>query len=216
MPEVSVDASTLIEWGVAALTLPGETYSGDLYLVKGVSGGALVAVVDGLGHGEEAATAARTAVATLEQHADDTVAALLERCHWALKGTRGVVMSVAHIDPHERALTWAGVGNVEALLIHGAPAPRAAAGRTSLVTRGGIVGSELPPVRAQRLPLATGDLLLLATDGVREGFVDGLPLDGPAQRLADQILARHQKGTDDALVLVARYRRYRGGPPPSG
>ena len=216
MPEVSVDASTLLEWGVAALTLPGETASGDLHLVKSVSGGALVAVVDGLGHGEEAASAARTAVATLEQHADDAVQALLERCHWALKGTRGVVMSVASIDPHERALTWAGVGNVETLLIHGAPATRAAAARTSLVTRGGIVGSALPPIRAQRLPLATGDLLILATDGVREGFVDGLPLDGPAQRLAEQILARHQKGTDDALVLVARYRRYRGGPPPSG
>jgi phosphoserine phosphatase RsbX len=215
MPEVAVDASTILEWGVGARTLPGERHSGDLHLVKAVSKGVLVAVVDGLGHGEEAATAARTALTILDQHADDAVLALLERCHWALKGSRGVVMSLAFIDPRERALTWAGIGNVEGLLVHGDSATRAGPGRVSLVTRGGIVGSELPRVRAQQLPLTTGDLLFLATDGIREGFLDGLAIDASSQHLAERILARSGKDTDDALILVARYRRYRGGAPSS-
>ena len=117
-----MDAAALIDWGVASSALPGETQSGDLHLVKPLAGGVLIAVVDGLGHGAEAATAARTAVTTLDEHASESVLALLERCHWALKGSRGVVMSLAFADRRQNALTWAGVGNVECMLFHAAPA----------------------------------------------------------------------------------------------
>jgi len=55
------------------------------------------------------------------------------------------------------------------------------------------------------VPVAPGDLLIFATDGIREGFAEGLPTDATPQQLADQILARSGKGTDDALVVVARY-----------
>jgi hypothetical protein len=50
-----------------------------------------------------------------------------------------------------------------------------------------------------------GDTLIFATDGIREGFTEGLALSDPPQQLADRILARYTKGTDDALVLVARH-----------
>jgi len=206
MPKASVDASPLIDWGVAASALPGQTQSGDLHLVKSVTTGVLLAVVDGLGHGAEAATAARTAVATLDEHASESVLALLQRCHWALKGTRGVVMSLAFADRQQHALTWVGVGNVECMLFHAAGALSSRPARASLVTRGGIVGSELPQVRAQVLPLAAGDLLIFATDGIRDGFSDGLQFEAPPQQLAEHILNQYGKGTDDALVLVARYR----------
>src|SRR5256885_6028210 len=95
MPEASVGAPALIEWGVASLALPGEAESGDRHLVKPVGTGVLVAVVDGLGHGAEAAAAAQAAVAALERHATESPVPLIERCHRALQGTRGVVMSVA-------------------------------------------------------------------------------------------------------------------------
>jgi phosphoserine phosphatase RsbX len=165
-----------------------------------------------LGHGAEAATAARTAVTTLNEHASESVLALLERCHWALKGSRGVVMSLAFAHPLD-TVTWVGVGNVECMLLHPDAGPSRSAPRAGLITPGGIVGSELPQVRAQVVPIAAGDVLILATDGIREGFSDGLPLDAPPQQLADHILSRHAKGTDDALVLVARYR---GGARTSG
>src|SRR5438874_9809995 len=68
-----------------------------------------------------------------------------------------------------------------------------------------IFGSELPRLHPVVLPIAPGDTLIFATDGIREGFAEGLPPEAAPQQLADQILARHGKGTDDALVLVARY-----------
>ena len=208
-----MDAAALIDWGVASSALPGETQSGDLHLVKPLAGGVLIAVVDGLGHGAEAATAARRAVTTLDEHASESVLALLERCHWALKDSRGVVMSLAFADRRQNALTWAGVGNVECMLFHATAATPANPTRASLVTRGGIVGSELPQIRAQVLPLAAGDVVIFATDGIREGFSDGLQFEAPPQQLAEHILSQHGKGTDDALVLVARYR---GGTRTSG
>ena len=208
-----MDAAALIDWGVASSALPGETQSGDLHLVKPLAGGVLLAVVDGLGHGAEAATAARRAVTTLDEHASESVLALLERCHWALKDSRGVVMSLAFADRRQNALTWAGVGNVECMLFHATAATPANPTRASLVTRGGIVGSELPQIRAQVVPLAAGDVVIFATDGIREGFSDGLQFEAPPQQLAEHILSQHGKGTDDALVLVARYR---GGTRTSG
>jgi hypothetical protein len=51
-----------------------------------------------------------------------------------------------------------------------------------------------------------GDTLVLATDGVRGGFADEIQAFGEPRELATSILKRYAKGTDDALVLVARYR----------
>ncbi len=213
MPEASVGTRAVIEWGVATLALPGEAQSGDLHLVKPVGTGVLVAVVDGLGHGTEAASAAQAAVAALAQHATESPVRLVERCHRALKGTRGTVMSVAVFAQPDRSMTWLGVGNVEGLLLYGDGAVRSGSPRASLVTRGGIVGSELPRLHPVVLPITPGDTLIFATDGIREGFAEGLPPEAAPQQLADQILARHGKGTDDALVLVARYL---GGAGPRG
>ncbi len=46
-----------IEWAVAAQTLAGQAESGDQHWVKVSTGQALVAVMDGVGHGNEAAQA---------------------------------------------------------------------------------------------------------------------------------------------------------------
>ena len=202
MPSAPRD-TLLLDWGVATLALAGQTESGDLHLVRPTAGGALVAVVDGLGHGEEAAAAAQAAVRTLEQFAEEPPLSLIQRCHVALRGTRGVVMSLASFDAARAAMTWLGVGNVEGVVQHANWAARSA--RVTLIARGGIVGSDLPPVQAAVLPIQAGDLLVFATDGIRSGFTDTLADGEQPQRLADQILATFGKGTDDALVLVARY-----------
>lgn len=200
------DVATLLDWGVAAVALPGEAESGDLHLVRPIAGGVLAAVVDGLGHGAEAASAARAAVAALGAKAHESPRSLFEHCHRTLKGTRGVVMSLALFRSADATMTWLGVGNVEGILLRADGGGQITRARSSLVTRGGIVGSELPRLHPEDHRLATGDLLILATDGIREGFVEGLPGDATPQQLADYILARYRKGTDDALVLVARYR----------
>jgi hypothetical protein len=185
--------------------------SGDAHLVTSFPGGVLVAAVDGLGHGPEAVTAANLAITTLRENAWESVVALLQRCHEQLKGTRGVVMSLASFTMHGGLMTWGGVGDVEGVLLRGAPDADPA--RESLPLRGGVVGYQLPVVRSTALSVKPEDLLIFATDGIRSSFVEDpllynplirLAKDGPRQ-LADHLLAHYGKATDDALVLVARY-----------
>jgi negative regulator of sigma-B (phosphoserine phosphatase) len=201
---VSKPAILSLEWGSAARALPGERTTGDVGTVLSFEGGVLVAVVDGLGHGAEAAHAARSAVDELAKDPADSVIGLTRRAHQALHGSRGAAMSLASIDTRRGMLTWIGVGNVQGVIAHqDSPAGRQAA--SALLTRGGVVGSALPQLRAEVMPFAVGDVLFFATDGVDAAFSDDLrAARKPAQQWADDMLAAHAKTTDDALVLVAR------------
>ena len=113
--------TSLIDWGAAALTLPGQSRSGDRQAVVLFPGGALVAVVDGLGHGELAAVPAETAIEVLERHAREPVVTLIQRCHERLRGTRGAVMSLASFREADGTMTWLGVGNVVGVLLRADP-----------------------------------------------------------------------------------------------
>lgn len=204
MANEEIRSPSPIEWAAAERPLPGEEESGDLCLVRPFPDGILVAVVDGLGHGPDAAIASRAAVVTLAAHNDEPVGMLAERCHRALKGTRGVALSLASFDTQRHALTWAGVGDVEGVLLRADPYARPT--REYLLQRSGVVGYQMPPrIRGEIIPVSHGDTLIFATDGIRSGFVDDTSLDGSPQQIADGILARCARETDDALVLVARY-----------
>ena len=192
----------LVEYAVATFVLPGESEAGDHHLVCCNQRGILIAAIDGIGHGEEAANAAKTAISILQANVEEPVISLVERCHEGLRSTRGVVLSLASIDPEHGMMTWLGVGNVQGVLM------RAAAQKASvqevLLLRGGVVGSQLPVLQAAVLPIAKGDTLVFVTDGIRGEFVEGLSTLESPQRAADRILKQHGRGNDDALVLVVR------------
>jgi serine phosphatase RsbU (regulator of sigma subunit) len=187
----------LVEWTVATRSLGSE--SGDQYLVSRTGdGGVLVAVVDGLGHGPEAASAAKTAIAALEAGHERELGARFLRCHERLRDTRGVVLSLGLFATG--SLTWLGVGNVDGVLVRsGVGAPE------QLLVRGGVVGVRLPSLELSRLAVARGDTLIVATDGVDQGFAGDPGITFATPPTAERILADHGKETDDALVLVVRY-----------
>lgn len=190
-------------WGVASAPLRGQTASGDMHLVEPFDGGVLVAVADALGHGEEAFAAVQKAIGTLKPFAHEPPVSLLQRCHEALIGSRGAVVSLASFQHQTHTMTWIGVGDVEGTLLFADPSvvPQ----RTSLILRGGIVGARLQAVRPWVIPVSPGDVLIFTTDGIRAGFASEAAVGISPQHLAESILARWNKETDDALVLVARY-----------
>jgi phosphoserine phosphatase RsbX len=191
---------SVIQWGVAVRSLHGEE-SGDQYLVRVTGDRALVAVVDGLGHGAVAADTAKVALSVLEAHADEPVARLLTRCHERLRGTRGAVVSVAAFNARQAIMTWAGVGDVDGMLVRADS--RAAPER--LLVRVGVIGHQLPLLDAAAVPVTRDDTLIFTTDGIRAGFPERLSPDVSPGSTAERILAQHGKTTDDALVMVARY-----------
>lgn len=192
----------LIEYGIAEFILPGQVESGDHHLICSNQDGVLIAAIDGIGHGEEAANAAKAAICILKNCVDAPIISLVERCHDELRLTRGIVLSLAFIDASRGMMTWLGIGNIQGVLMR-AGAKKGTA-QEMLLLRGGVVGSQLPPLQATVLPVARGDTLFFVTDGVRGEFIESLSALESPQRAADRILERYHSGKDDALVLVAR------------
>ena len=199
-----MNGSAAIDWGQAALVMPGQTQSGDCGVIAVTNGTALIAVIDGIGHGEEAAAAANAAATVLETSPQESLRTLFDRCHVQLRATRGAAMTVARFESHERTLDWLGTGNVKAVLLR-----RSAHGFTctDLLTYSGVVGAQVTKHAASQTEVASGDVLILATDGVDRKFIDSIRYDEAPQAQAERLLAAYRSPTDDALVLVARLGR---------
>src|SRR5438034_5474912 len=90
--------SPMAEYGVAKFVLPGEGESGDQHLVCCNENGILVAAIDGIGHGAEAANAAKAAITVLRNGVGEPIIPLVVTCHERLRATRGVVLSIASVD----------------------------------------------------------------------------------------------------------------------
>ena len=194
---------SLVEWAVASRPMTGAAVSGDAFLVRELPSAAMVAVVDGLGHGSAAAAAAHQALASLRE-GDEEPMAMLERCHEALRSTRGVVLDLVRFDATRDLLTRLGVGTIQGVLLH---ADRHADPRQRMLFRqGGVLGRQLPPLRGEVLAVEPGDTLILATDGIHHAFTEGLTCAGPLQPKVDRILARHWNRTDDGMVVAVRYK----------
>jgi serine phosphatase RsbU (regulator of sigma subunit) len=190
-----------LEWSVAERPIDGERVSGDMHVVVPTRNGILVGVVDGLGHGEQAEIAARTAVDTLRRDADVPITELTRLCHEESRRTRGVALSLASFHIDDDTMCWLGVGNVAGILFRANQTDT----QEGLLLRGGVVGYHLPSLHARTLALRPGDTLVLATDGIHGDFSRDTPLGRSVGDAANDLLIRYGKTTDDALVLVARY-----------
>ncbi|MGV7210521.1 ATP-binding protein [Oxalobacteraceae bacterium A2-2] len=186
--------------GAASLALMGENVSGDAWAVARQRRATTLMVVDGLGHGSEAAKAAQAAVDALAEQPGRAPAAHIEACHLALRATRGAAVAVAQWEPQARQLRFAGIGNITACLLD-------AHGRRQLISHNGIVGHNMRKVQEFSLAAAPGDLLVMHSDGISTQWdLAQYPgLYGAAPALAAGVLLRDfSRGRDDACVLVER------------
>ena len=103
--------------GSASRPYPGELVNGDAWQVDWYQGGCRIAVIDGLGHGPQAADAAHAALTTLSSRPELSPSDALKCCHRALSATRGAAISIATIDTAAEELIYAGIGNVDAHLL---------------------------------------------------------------------------------------------------
>jgi anti-sigma regulatory factor (Ser/Thr protein kinase) len=191
-----------MEVGALCTPLAGEEACGDGWAVSCNRDGATLLGADGLGHGPEAAKAAAGAIQALEKRPAAAPGDVLHTAHDLLRITRGAALSVARIDYRGDDLRFAGIGNVNALVVDGAA-------RRSLVSHNGIVGHNMRKVQEFTAPFPPGALCVLTSDGIQTqwdlGDYPGLHARAPA--LVAAILMRDFiRRRDDAMVLVARRR----------
>ncbi len=199
---------------VEFLTVPkdGETQNGDAAMVRrfvdGGLDGALIAVIDALGHGPLAAEAAAVALRYL---ADAPVAqglrVIVEELHARLRGTRGAAGMFVLVREHR--LEGCGVGNV-ALRSYRANVP-------AMLTPGVLgAGGSLKSLRVFRAELSSGDRLVVHSDGIDARFDELVARRDPALETCHAIMKRNRRPHDDATVLVADFATppfTAGGPP---
>ncbi len=190
--------------GARSRPYPGMAVNGDAYIIRLISNHrAFVAVIDGLGHGLDAAEASAAGRAYAERNADLELPVLFEGLHKAMQRTRGGVVGAASIDFSRGTLSFLGVGNIEAVLCYEGK-------RTALVSLGGIVGHQMRRLRTFSYDWGVGATLLMCSDGIRSQWREKLDsglLDAHPESIAEAILSRYARQTDDATVVGIRQIR---------
>ncbi|MES2759264.1 MAG: SpoIIE family protein phosphatase [Pseudomonadota bacterium] len=192
---------------VGALCVPiaSEDECGDAWAIADHRGGVSLMAVDGLGHGPDAAVAARTALAALAARPALSPAAQIDHCHVAMRATRGAAMAVAQLDFATDELRFAGIGNIAACIIDGDT-------RKQMVSHNGIVGDNVRKVQEFVHPCPPGSLIVMASDGISTQWdlssYPGLASCNPAL-IAAVLLRDFGRARDDASVLVVRYLGHR-------
>jgi hypothetical protein len=188
-----------LEIGAVCLPKPGEVARGDAWAVEWRGGHCVILVVDGLGHGPDAAAAAMAAVNALRTHPQLAPAALIEFAHGALRSTRGAALAVADIDLTGE-VRYAGIGNIAGMV-------RAPDGARHMVSHAGIVGHEVRKVQEFVYPWSQDSLLVMHSDGLATHWnLDKYPgLAGRHPSLIAGVLYRDfARGRDDVTVVVAK------------
>lgn len=186
--------------GFYARAMPGESSCGDACAVWATSERLVIALVDGLGHGEGAAYAAHVALSHIGARLDATCAEIFHACDQGMCHTRGAALALAIIEPALNRLTLATVGNVRAVLFSGDKELHLGGAR-------GIVGAGYDGLAPEVKTLQTGDALLLYSDGLDEFLPLGelLRSNPPPKCIAEQAIARWAKDNDDAAFLVYQH-----------
>jgi anti-sigma regulatory factor (Ser/Thr protein kinase) len=190
-----------VEIGAVCLPFPGEEQCGDAWAISHEPDRCLLLVVDGLGHGPLATTAAREAVRIFEANIDRRPAEILQLAHPALRPTRGAAVAVAEIALDSRQVRFAGVGNIAGRIIQPNGTSR------GLVSHNGTLGHQLHSVGEFTYPWPEGAVLVLHSDGLQTQWgLDRYPgLLGQHPGLIAGVLYRDfGRKNDDATVVVAR------------
>ena len=189
-----------LTWAVYQRPCRGEDISGDAFLVQQQKDKGIIALMDGLGHGEKAAQAAQQARKFLQTTAIKDGRAQIQHLHQLLRPTRGTVLGLVHIDFKLNQLCYWGIGNIRAQLRK----------RTTvnLISAPGVVGYNLNKIICQTSSFHLGDLLVMTTDGI-QGNWDWYGLASKLERFTPANIAtylgqQYAIFDDDATVLVVQ------------
>ena len=185
--------------GLYGRACAGERTSGDDAVFVRTAGALLVAVIDGLGHGEAAREASERARDVVVAVPKLDLTSMLGRCDTELAHTRGAVMTIARIEDGG-GFALASVGNVTAQLVGPGTSKRFGGSSFVLGAPGGA-----RRMTTELHAMGPRDALVVFSDGV----TSRLDLTGDHALLrehpvvmAQRIVERFGRDNDDATVLV--------------
>ena len=185
-------------WAGLIRPITGETECGDAYGVVPADGAVTAVLCDGLGHGPLAAAAAAAGVAAVLDDPAGEPAALLERVHQRMSGTRGGAVGVVQVSG--QLARFAGLGNVAASIVSDGQ-------RKSMISIPGIAGVQARTIRQFEYDVPPGSAVIVHSDGVSSRWeaaaLPALEARDPLL-IAAVLLAEAGVHRDDAGVLVLK------------
>ena len=189
--------------GVITQEKSGEPICGDGWTVVQGRGRLVVFVVDGLGHGPDAAAAARAALDTVEKNAQREAPHIIDAVHNALRPTRGAAGAVALLQPESELCVFCGIGNISASI-------RSPGSTRSMVSHNGTLGHQVRKIQEFQYPFPKGSLLVMHSDGIDTHWdlaaYPGIETRHPAF-VSAALYRDHSRGRDDLAVLALRNAR---------
>jgi anti-sigma regulatory factor (Ser/Thr protein kinase) len=195
-----VASASTARWGAVCLAIQGEHVCGDGWAVVSSGPRTVIALLDGLGHGQGAADATLAGLASFHANIALSPGALLAPMHEALRPTRGAAAAIAAIDTGAAQLRFAGVGNCAAS-IHAGPGTRS----SGLASHNGTLGARLPRANEITTVWPPEAVLIMHTDGLGTRWVlDDYP--GLVRRhpsvIAAVLYRDFSRNRDDVTVLA--------------
>lgn len=189
-----------VRWGALLRPVPGETECGDVWAVSATAAVMSFMVADGLGHGPNAAAAARAVAGAFLQDAAATPERFLGEANRAATGTRGAAAAAAQLTLATGRVMFGGIGNIGASM-------QTDGGSRGMMSYGGIVGVQARTVRMFEHDWPTDGLLIMHSDGIQSRWtLDNYPAIASRDPLivAAALLRDCNRGRDDVSVLVAK------------
>jgi anti-sigma regulatory factor (Ser/Thr protein kinase) len=195
---------TLLDIGVVCRPIDGETACGDGWCVIQERDRSVVLLVDGLGHGPNAAQAADVAIEGLRAVVDRPPAEAVLALHESMRATRGAALAVAEVQRSDSGarVRFCAVGNTVSALV-GVHKPK------SLASMNGTAGLQVGRLQEFTHDWNPGSALVMHTDGItlrwRMESYPGLVTHDPA--ILTAVLHRDcTRPRDDATVLALTLR----------
>jgi anti-sigma regulatory factor (Ser/Thr protein kinase) len=191
--------------GGISLSKPGEEVCGDAWAVDQSKTQSLILVVDGLGHGIDAAESANEAVKVFQKNRHLTPTNMISTIHDGIKHTRGAAVAVAEVQADLEVIRFAGVGNISGAIL-------SSLGTRHLVSHNGTVGKEIRKIQEFTYPWPVRKkdqlpLLIIHSDGLATHWnfnqYPGLSHRHPSL-IAGVLYRDFKRGNDDVTVVVAK------------
>jgi anti-sigma regulatory factor (Ser/Thr protein kinase) len=188
---------------VLAVAKAGETLCGDTWRYIHAGKKIRLVMIDGLGHGLPAYTAAEEAHKMFALAPENTPVDQIRSLNNDLKKTRGAVITVVYLDILNRQIIYSGIGNITMKVI----SPMKAQGCFSY---NGIVGHIMPAVLNNHVLQWDGknDVIIMHSDGLTARWdIQKYPaiLQHHSMLICAALYKDCNRGNDDSTILVGRY-----------
>jgi anti-sigma regulatory factor (Ser/Thr protein kinase) len=197
-PSGASPATRPLQFGTISIPLRGEIECGDAWSIAYSDAQCSLLLVDGLGHGAFAASAAAAATAAFAAQPFAQPADAMRELHRQLSGTRGAAAACALFGQSYSRLTYAGIGNIAGLITR-------AGTRRGMLSHNGTLGAVLPRVQQLEYDSSAPCVVVMHSDGLSARWsLENYP-DLPACHagvIAGVLYRDYARERDDATVAV--------------